>query len=53
MKRIVLDIDQLVLNGLRFEARDALADSLRMALSRQLANPGLPAISDLEATSSD
>jgi hypothetical protein len=39
MKRVVVHIDRLVLNGFRFEDRHAIAAGLQQELSRLLANP--------------
>ena len=39
MKRVVIHIDRLVLNGFRFEDRHAIAAGLQQELSRVLAEP--------------
>ncbi len=43
MKRVVLHIDRLALNGFAREDRHAIVAGLREALSRQLAEPGAAA----------
>ncbi|ULA61580.1 MAG: hypothetical protein LZF60_340120 [Nitrospira sp.] len=41
MKRIVVNIDRLVLKGFRFEDRHAIAQGLQEQLTRLLAEPGI------------
>lgn len=51
MKRVVIHIDRLVLNGFRFEDRHAIAAGLQQELSRLLADPqavqGLTGLGDI------
>lgn len=42
MKRMVMDIDRLVLNGFRREDRDAIAKELQQELAHLLSAPGVP-----------
>lgn len=42
MKRVVVNIERLVLKGFRFEARHAIAQGLQEQLSLLLAEPGMP-----------
>jgi hypothetical protein len=41
MKRLVLHVERLVLNGFRPQDRDAMSEALREELGRQMAAPGL------------
>ena len=51
MRRVVIHIDRLVLNGFRFEDRHAIAAGLQQELSRLLADPqavqGLTGLGDI------
>jgi len=51
MRRVVIHIDRLVLNGFRFEDRHAIAAGLQQELSRLLAYPqavqGLTGLGDI------
>ena len=51
MKRVVIHIDRLVLNGFRFDDRHAIAAGLQRELSRLLADPqaaqGLAGLGDI------
>mgnify|MGYP000715168842 CR=1 FL=1 len=41
MRRVVVNIDRLVLKGIRFEDRHAVAQELQEQLTRLLAAPGM------------
>ncbi|HMZ56207.1 MAG: hypothetical protein KF854_03305 [Nitrospira sp.] len=41
MKRVIVNIDRLVLKGFRFEDRHAIAQGLQEQLARLLADPGM------------
>lgn len=41
MRRVIVNIDRLVLKGLRFEDRHAIARGLQEQLTRLLAKPGM------------
>ena len=51
MRRVVIHIERLVLNGFRFEDRHAIAGGLQQELSRILADPqavqGLTGLGDI------
>ncbi len=41
MRRVIVNIDRLVLNGVRFEDRHAIAQGLQEQLTRLLSEPGM------------
>ncbi|ODT45714.1 MAG: hypothetical protein ABS70_02490 [Nitrospira sp. SCN 59-13] len=41
MKRVIVNIDRLVLKGFRFEDRQAVAQGLQEQLTRLLTDPGM------------
>lgn len=41
MRRVIVNIDRLVLKGFRFEDRHAIAQGLQAQLTRLLADPGM------------
>ncbi len=41
MRRVIVNIDRLVLNGVRFEDRHVIAQGLQEQLTRLLSEPGM------------